>query len=476
MYKLTLILKYLRKRRIAWVSLVAVMLCTTMVLVVISVMGGWLRMFKEGFHGVTGDVVVARPGTYAGFPHYEEMIAEIEKLPEVRGAAPVLRSGGLFQAANIRDLVQVVGLQAEKMHRVNRFRESLHLQYERQPQPTTRPARFDLPLDPEEYRAQVPRSPQDVSRWPGMIVGTYLVTRKDKDGNIERPGLMYRVPVKLTVMGISDDSDTVDLQNKLERRYWIVDDSRTQIWQVDDKTVYVPFEVLQRDLKMDAFAGEPARTNEIAIGLHPGADLESARKKIEDIVAAVAERHGLPVQRAGGEASIGLFGAPIRVLAWQEVNAKFIGAVEREKVLVTMLFGIISIVAVFLIFCIFFMIVVEKTRDIGIIKSVGATAGGVAQVFLGYGLAIGLTGAILGTAAGWWIVQNINWLHEQMGRLMGVKIWDPETYAFDTIPSSMNPKEVAVIFTVAVVASVIGALVPAIRAARLNPVEALRWE
>ena len=58
MYKLHLIIKYLLKRRIAWVSLLAVMMCTAMVLVVISVMGGWLRMFRESFHGITGDVVI----------------------------------------------------------------------------------------------------------------------------------------------------------------------------------------------------------------------------------------------------------------------------------------------------------------------------------------------------------------------------------------------------------------------------------
>ena len=67
MYKLLLILKYLRKRRIAWVSLIAVTLCTAMVLVVISVMGGWLRMFRDIIHGLIGDIVVyrqlARPGS-----------------------------------------------------------------------------------------------------------------------------------------------------------------------------------------------------------------------------------------------------------------------------------------------------------------------------------------------------------------------------------------------------------------------------
>ena len=87
MYKLQLILKYLRKRRIAWVSLIAVTLCTAMVLVVISVMGGWLRMFREQFHGISGDISITSR-TLSGFTHYQEMINEIEKLPEVDAASP----------------------------------------------------------------------------------------------------------------------------------------------------------------------------------------------------------------------------------------------------------------------------------------------------------------------------------------------------------------------------------------------------
>jgi lipoprotein-releasing system permease protein len=85
-------------------------------------------------------------------------------------------------------------------------------------------------------------------------------------------------------------------------------------------------------------------------------------------------------------------------------------------------------------------------------------------------------GSFMGLLCGYLIVHNINYLHQKMGELMHVQIWSPETYAFDTIPNQLNPPEVMVIMAIAVIASVLGALVPAWRAARLHPVEALRWE
>ena len=144
--------------------------------------------------------------------------------------------------------------------------------------------------------------------------------------------------------------------------------------------------------------------------------------------------------------------------------------------LTVFLFGIISVVAIFLIFCIFYMIVAEKTKDIGIIKSVGATDTAVAGIFLGYGLAIGIVGGGLALLASYGIIHNINQLHASMARLMGIRIWSPEVYAFDRIPNTVDPTETAVIVTIAVLSSLMGALIPAIRAARMNPVEALRWE
>ncbi len=494
MYKLHLIFKYLRKRRIAWVSLIAVTLCTAMVIVVISVMGGWLRMFKETFHDITGDIVVSRR-SLVGFPYYQEMIDKIERLPEVKGAAPTLKTFGLINIENkLRDGVQVIGINLDQMQKVTGFRDSLYRQYEQlielaDDKNTTpderktllneannRTASFDKPYNLETYKQLHPELKGNID-YPGMIIGAGVVgIGKNEKGEMERPPGLYTLWANLTVMPMQEGQVGVDLQGKREQRYCIVDDSRTKVWQYDSSTVYVPFDRLQKDLGMDAQEytdadtgqkkTDPARTSDIRIALNPGADLFATRDKIEKIVDNVLAEHKATMY--GIDA--------VRVETWLQNNAKFISAVEKEKVLVTFLFGMISIVAVFLIFCIFYMIVVEKTKDIGIIKSVGATSSGVAGIFLGYGLAIGVVGAFMGLLVGYLIIHNINFLHAEMGKLMGIQIWSPETYAFDTIPNTMNPHEVAVIMSVAVLASVLGALVPAWRAASLHPVEALRWE
>lgn len=564
MYKLHLILKYLLKRRIAWVSLIAVMLCTTMVVVVRSVMGGWLDMFRESFHGLTGDVVI-EGNTLSGFPYYQEIVERVEQLPEVEAAVPTIYTFGLINISNVKSAgVQVIGYDIEKISKVHSFQESLHRQHksllDEADQPGTSklraellrrmawlPPSFDLqtfvrvPLDalppdvdlasadPQRFRYDAERrwlvfhgvmdaaerdrwlamspdpvyqeairllyekthervidyenlgvkSRQGVTAWPGMIAGIGVLNiKKNKEGEtINRHEGLYEMPVKLTVMGMQPGAN-VDELDKSVKYYWLVDDSRTGVWQFDSNTVYVPFNVLQDALQMgektggrDKLTGEqvvdPARATDIHVKVKEGVDLLDAKQKIAVIVDDVF---------AARRDDAAYFGPDPTVETWEEDKAAFINAIENETVLVTFLFGIISIVAVFLIFCIFYMIVVEKTKDIGIIKSVGATAGGVAGIFLGYGMAIGLVGGALGLLMSYLIVSNINWLHQKLGDLMGIQIWNPEVYLFDTIPNTMNPRDVAVITVAMIVASVVGALIPALIAAAKKPVDALRWE
>src|SRR5271155_5542045 len=86
-----LMIRYLMKRRIAWVSLIAVILCTAMVLIVISVMGGWLRMFRQTNHDLIGDLIVYRD-SLDGFSGYEQMMDEIGKIPDVKAVTPTIHA------------------------------------------------------------------------------------------------------------------------------------------------------------------------------------------------------------------------------------------------------------------------------------------------------------------------------------------------------------------------------------------------
>ena len=499
-YKTLLIGRYLRRRRIAWVSLIAVMLCTTMVLVVISVMGGWLTMFEHSFQGLTGDIVVESQNL-SGFGYYDEMIDRMQRQPGIAAAVPAIHTFGIINIGNLASAgVQVMGLPLDQIGKVNRFPDSLYLQYQQytdEAKTTKDPAAkaklmqladaakahasFKLPLPADAYRHDpaLQKVQTDPATFPGMIPGSAVIGihRMSNGDTIGRDPFLYLTPVKLTTIAIRPGEMGVNAKDKNESIYWIVDDSHTGLWQYDNNFVYVPFDELQRDLLMTAEESvdlktnktriEPARVSEIHIRVKPDYDLNKAKQEVVAVVEGVMAQH-----RAAGDVQV----RTPEVQTWREKQHIWIDAISNDKLLTVLLFGIISLVAVFLVFCIFYMIVMEKTKDIGIIKSVGATSSGVAGIFLGYGLVIGLIGSLMGLLCSYLIVHYINELHAELGVLFHVQIWNPEVYVFDKIPNPMSWRDIAVIVPIAIISSVLGALLPALRAAQMHPVESLRWE
>ncbi len=170
MYKLLLILKYLRKRRLAWWSVLAVALCVTMVLVVMSIMGGWIEMFQESFHGLNGDITI-RGTKFQGMPYYQEIIGRMKaEMPELKDAAPVVSAYGVVAVGvipgrpQLEKGIEVLGY-PPNIGNVNAFMESLNRMKDQ------KKLTFSLWPDVDYEPPPGYKSPRPVKSWSGMIVG-----------------------------------------------------------------------------------------------------------------------------------------------------------------------------------------------------------------------------------------------------------------------------------------------------------------
>ena len=299
----------------------------------------------------------------------------------------------------------------------------------------------------------------------------------------------------LTLLPIARGFSTTITPNT--RTFTVIDDARTGVSTIDSKSVYVPFETLQQltdlgELKYEDGTVDPARCSQIQIKVRPefagDRRLVAVRKTVEAAWRAfVQEERELAWQehqRRNPDAVKGDFLAgyrgptrnPPMVQTWREKLDKFVGPIEKQRTLVTLMFGIISLVSVLLIFAIFYMIVMQKIRDIGIVRAVGGSSAGVAKIFLGFGAFTGLAGSVLGLTAGYLFVRYINEFEDAMAAWTGFRVWDREVWLFDRIPNNVDGSVMLVIALWAVASGLIGAIIPSVRAAMMEPVEAIRYE
>jgi lipoprotein-releasing system permease protein len=273
------------------------------------------------------------------------------------------------------------------------------------------------------------------------MVGIALASVRDHEGNdvfLLRPGDDVSISVPTT--------GTPPKVNSL--RFTVVDLYESKMSEYDSSFVFVPIKVLQE------LRGMGGNVTSIQIKLKPGVDAEMVR----DIL-----RKHFPAEMYG-------------VYTWRDKQGAILAAVQMEKAVLNILLFLIIAVAGFGILAIFFMIVVEKTRDVGILKSLGASSGGIMGIFLSYGLSLGLVGAGVGTGIGLLFVANINQIRSALEHITGQAVFDPAIYYFYSIPTIVDPFTVTWIVIGALSIAVLASILPALRAAGLHPVEALRYE
>ncbi|PLX75833.1 MAG: lipoprotein-releasing system transmembrane subunit, LolC/LolE family [Desulfuromonas sp.] len=171
-----------------------------------------------------------------------------------------------------------------------------------------------------------------------------------------------------------------------------------------------------------------------------------------------------------------VYGYPYAVRSWEEMFGSFLSALKLEKLGLFIVLGIIVLVAAFNIATTLIMVVMEKHRDIAILRSMGATSRSIMKIFVLEGLIIGTLGTLLGTALGLLIARNADPIIKWLEGLLHVKIFEESVYGMDKFPSVVNSADVIAVVIVAMSISLLATVYPAWRAARMDPAEALRYE
>jgi len=447
LYKLAIVLRLLRKRKITIFPVAGVMLGVMALVVVLSVMEGFDTDFRNRIRALVPDLSLDFRNVfgYSGDKEHpvSELVKRIESVPEVRAASPYvsglalcvahipsISESGVVQEQVVSSYATFKGFDFDRENAVLDFTGKHYLEY----------GKNEFPL--YSYGGENTTAP--------FIAGSRLVGRKFED-----------VRSKETDWGVLDKGARVEAltffsdYTRSKINGVVVDVISSGIYDLDAHTLFMPIEWARsfRGIGKDGITG---------VGI--------ALKKYDRETAAAAKAH---IRAALGDVVSPL---EYRLDTWEESRETFLKAVAMERRIMAFILFFFLVVAGFSIAAILIMIVLEKVRDIGILRAMGASRSGTAGIFLTYGVTIGLVGAAIGLALGVAFVKNIDVIESGVYNATGWQPFPPDIYDLPAIPRILDWWTNLYIVITALGVSFVASVLPAVRAAWLDPVEAIRYE
>ena len=403
---------------ITFISMGGVALGVMALIVVIAVMTGFGQNLRDKILGTNSHIVVTQVMSN-GMEDYEKVLERVKAVPLVKEAAPFILKQVMLTYGQRSSGVVIRGVDPEQEANISDLQKNL----------TKGKLSFldQAPQSAEDYEAGIQRK--------GIILGVALANSLGAHmGDVL--GILSP-SVRMTPLGIIPKIKMVEVVGIFE----------SKMYEYDANLAFISISSAQ------SLFGMKERVTGIEIKV---ADIDAAG----DI--AVTIRNAL--------------GYPYFARDWMEMNRNLFSALKVEKVTMFIILVLIILVAAFNIISTLFMVVMDKAKDIAILKSMGATRRSIMQIFSMQGLIIGVCGTVLGCIGGFIMVPNLNNIVKLVEAIFGIKVFPPDVYYLDALPSQIQWFDSFLIVVFSIVICFLASLYPAWRASRQDPVDGLRYE
>jgi lipoprotein-releasing system permease protein len=421
-YELFIGLRYLKAKRkstfvsiITFISIAGVALGVTALIVVLSVMTGFEEDLKDKILGTNAHVVVLKSGNE--MENYRHIMEKLQGFPGVVSATPFIYSQVMLSTGSNVSGVVLRGIETKTDIRVTNLYRSMV---------QGRLSNLDSPILAPDGKGPA---------LPGVIIGQELA--KNLNLYIGDTVNIISPMGNITPFGMIPKT----------KQFRVAGIFNTGMYEYDATLAYTGLQEAQSFLSMDH-------------------NVTGIQLKVKDVYKA-------------GEIAAKInqsLGPPYIARDWMQMNKNILFALKTEKVVMFIILTLIVLVAAFGIASTLFMVVMEKTKDIAILKSLGATSRSIMKIFVLEGLIIGAAGTLIGLFGGLIIALNMESIVDFIQKVTGFELFSKDIYYLNHFPSQVVPSDVLIISVTAILISFLATLYPSWQGSRLPPVEALRYE